>query len=301
MHSDKIEAIEAEVLIPTQTRSFLMKKLIAGLTAVVAIAIITTFAMSQPPGERGEGRGQEGRGQGGRGFGPPPNPILKALDTNDDHELSAKEIENATKSLDKLDKNEDGKLSRDELHPFGPGGPGGFGPPPGDGPDGRGRGREGRGAGDDRGADPSAFLDQIRSFDENKDGKVTKDELPERMYGLLDRHDSNEDGALDRKELEQIAEQFGAGGDRRREGRSGQGPGGDGPGGEGRGGPPSPERMVEHAMEFDADKDGKLSREELLKFAEEMASRRGPGGRGRRPDEGGEGQRERRPARPNAE
>lgn len=58
-----------------------------------------------------------------------------------------------------------------------------------------------------------------------------------------------------------------------------------GPGGpEGRGpdGPPPPNHdfFVQHAMEFDADKDGKLSKEELLKFAEDMARRRGPGGPG---------------------
>jgi hypothetical protein len=52
-------------------------------------------------------------------------------------------------------------------------------------------------------------------------------------------------------------------------------------------GPPSPERMVEHAMTFDADGDGKLDRAELTKFAEEMQARRmrggpgGPGGEGR--------------------
>lgn len=48
-------------------------------------------------------------------------------------------------------------------------------------------------------------------------------------------------------------------------------------------GPPSPERMVEHAMTFDADGDGKLDRTELTKFAEEMQAMRmrgGPGGQG---------------------
>lgn len=53
--------------------------------------------------------------------------------------------------------------------------------------------------------------------------------------------------------------------------------------GGGRGGPPSPERMVEHAMRFDADGDGKLDRAELTKFAEEMQTlrmRSGEGGPG---------------------
>ena len=281
-----------------------MKQLLGGLTAIVAIALIATFAMSQPPGGR-EGGGDRGPGGRGPGFGPLPNPIMEALDTNHDHEISAKEIENATASLKRLDKNDDGKLTHDEVHPFGPGGPGGFGPPPGEGPPPEGRdGRRGEGRGQGGGGDPSAFIDRIRSFDVNKDGKVTKDELPNRMLGLLDRHDTNEDGALDRKEIEQIAGPSGRDGDRPRDGRGGPGPAGPGPAGEGGlgGGPPSPERMVEHAMHFDADKDGKLDKDELLKFAEEMSRHRGPGDRGRGPEGGGEGEpRPPRPARPNVE
>lgn len=65
-----------------------------------------------------------------------------------------------------------------------------------------------------------------------------------------------------------------------------------GQGGERRG-PPSPERMVEHAMKFDADGDGKLDRAELSKFAEEfhaMRQRGGPGGPGGGPGrQGGQG------------
>lgn len=67
-----------------------------------------------------------------------------------------------------------------------------------------------------------------------------------------------------------------------------------GPGGERRG-PPSPERMVEHAMKFDADGDGKLDRGELTKFAEEFHAMRqrggpgGPGGAGGPPRQGGRG------------
>jgi hypothetical protein len=52
-----------------------------------------------------------------------------------------------------------------------------------------------------------------------------------------------------------------------------------GPGGERRG-PPSPEQFVERAMSFDADGDGKLDRNELMNFGEEMAARRMRGGQG---------------------
>ena len=50
-------------------------------------------------------------------------------------------------------------------------------------------------------------------------------------------------------------------------------------------GPPSPERMVEHAMTFDADGDGKLDRDELGKFAEGMRERMRAGVGGASPAE----------------
>ena len=53
---------------------------------------------------------------------------MMALDTDKNGELSAKEIENAARALAKLDKNEDGKLDREELRPQrGEGGRGGAG------------------------------------------------------------------------------------------------------------------------------------------------------------------------------
>jgi hypothetical protein len=48
--------------------------------------------------------------------------------------------------------------------------------------------------------------------DKNKDGKVSKEELPERMQGIVDRADANKDGAMDKKELRQMAERFGQSG-----------------------------------------------------------------------------------------
>jgi hypothetical protein len=57
-------------------------------------------------------------------------------------------------------------------------------------------------------------------------------------------------------------------------------------------------------LEFDADNDGKLSKEELLKFGEEMGRRRaaeeGPGGERRGPgaDRPNNGERPERPKRP---
>lgn len=55
-------------------------------------------------------------------------------------------------------------------------------------------------------------------------------------------------------------------------------------------GPPSAERMIDHAMRFDADGDGKLDRTELTKMFEQMQAMRtrgGPGGPGGGPRQSG--------------
>jgi collagen type III alpha len=232
------------------------------------------------------------------------HPLEEALDADGDHQLSAKEIENAVTALKTLDKNEDGKLGVDELRPrFGgrPGGPDGDGREPGfpDARDGAGR-PDGRGPGGgaaprdgERPANNDEVLSRVLSFDKNEDGKLTKDELPERMQGMIERGDSNGDGALDKEELAKIAASF-QGQGRRPDGDrpAGRGPGAPDAGPAGRGGPPNPEMMVEMAMRFDADGDGKLNREELTKFAQEMGRRRAgegnPQGRGGRDADGGD-------------
>src|SRR5262245_22345723 len=48
------------------------------------------------------------------------------------------------------------------------------------------------------------IVERILSFDKNKDGKVTKDELPERMHHLITLGDTNKDGALDREEIKKL-------------------------------------------------------------------------------------------------
>ncbi len=66
----------------------------------------------------------QGPGSGGpRGgpFDPMRIPAISALDANADGELSAEEIAGAAESLKKLDKDKDGKVTRDEMRPAMPG------------------------------------------------------------------------------------------------------------------------------------------------------------------------------------
>ena len=64
-----------------------------------------------PPQERPEG--VPGKGQ----LPPPKDPLMRSLDTKHDGVIDADEIAKASSSLKILDKNGDGKLTPDELHP----------------------------------------------------------------------------------------------------------------------------------------------------------------------------------------
>lgn len=117
-------------------------------------------------------------------------------------------------------------------------------PPPG-GPGGRG----GRALGID------AMVERILSFDKNNDGKVTKDELPERMQDLIAKGDTNKDGALDRDEIKKLAAELRRDDEPVARGPRSPGPGGrggpKGPGGpKGRGGPPGgpPPFVIDQAL-----------------------------------------------------
>jgi tRNA-Thr(GGU) m(6)t(6)A37 methyltransferase TsaA len=76
--------------------------------------------------------------------------------------------------------------------------------PPGfGGPFGEGRGGPGE-------PDSADFVEFVMGFDENGDGKVRKDEMPEQMKErMLPRADTNGDGAIDKQEAEKMAERFG--------------------------------------------------------------------------------------------
>ncbi|MDM8541569.1 hypothetical protein QUF90_10830 [Desulfococcaceae bacterium HSG9] len=123
-----------------------------------------------------------------------------------------------------------------------------------------GQGRGGSGGGD--------FIERVMNFDADGDGKVSKEEMPKRMQDrLLQRADTNGDGAIDRQEVTKIAEGWKPGGPSgQNQGsqsrKSGQGRGGQS--GQRRGGSGGGD-IIERVMNFDADGDGKVSKEEMPK------------------------------------
>jgi hypothetical protein len=87
------------------------------------------------------------------------------------------------------------------------------------------RGRGGRFPGG-RGLTVDQIVERIMSFDKNKDGKITKDELPERMQDLIAKGDTNKDGALDKDEIKKLATELARNGSFRGfDGRGGPGEG----------------------------------------------------------------------------
>lgn len=181
---------------------------------------LAATVMAQPPGgQRGGERGQRGGERGGpggqRGGGDMGRmmqmmPVLAALDANKDGIISKSEINNAAAALRKLDKNGDGELDAEEMRPSRPEGGRSRGGAPEGGPGGE---RGGRSAG------AGGMMDRIMSQDKNQDGKLSKDEVDERMLPMFDRLDANSDGSIDKSEIEAAAARMGGG----RGGRGGPG------------------------------------------------------------------------------
>ncbi|MGF1582928.1 MAG: hypothetical protein ACFCD0_26710 [Gemmataceae bacterium] len=207
-----------------------MKRLFFGIAALTLTLMVAGEVLAQrggggPGGRPGQG-GRGGRPGGPGGFGgrftrPKPGQVLPEF-LQERLKLTAEQ----KKALAALQKEVDGKLRKlltEEQQKmlkemgqrgrgqFGPGGPGGRGGRPG-GPG----GRPGQVGGD--------ILKRLMSFDKNKDGKLSKNEVPEatqeRLFG---RADGNNDGVIDQKELEKMAEEFRGRGFGRRGGRPGVG------------------------------------------------------------------------------
>lgn len=159
------------------------------------------------------------------GFPQPPGfHLMTALDADKDGKISAKEIENAVAALKELDKNQDGKLSQEEIGwppSFGGDGrgfPGPGGGPPGFGgqsrpqrpdPDQVGTGATGDSS-SNRAQPRTTFFsaEQLKRLDRDKDGKITKDEVPSSVREtIFNRVDTNQDGVIDQNELRKLAVQ----------------------------------------------------------------------------------------------
>ncbi len=122
-------------------------------------------------------------------------PLMAALDTDQDGTLSAAEIANASKSLLKLDTDGDGVLSAEELRPDLSKMPGG--------------GLPGGLAGVMQGGlgqlGPAAMSKMFDSRDKNGDGKLSGDEIPERLRERVSMLDKDGDGAISKSEMEGAA------------------------------------------------------------------------------------------------
>ena len=101
---------------------------------------------------------------------------------------------------------------------------------------------------------PAEFIERIKGFDQNNDGKITKDEMPERMQAMIERLDTNKDGAIDKKELDAMKDRFAQGGQQqgqRPQGQQGQRP------------QFNPADIIKRVKESDKNRDGKITKDEL--------------------------------------
>ncbi|QDS98543.1 EF-hand domain-containing protein [Adhaeretor mobilis] len=168
-----------------------------------------TITLAEVTPEGGPGR------RGGRG-GDPQQFVTRMMenDKNGDGKLTPNEVpEQLLPMLQGGDKNGDKAIDAEELAAIAEaqGGRGG----------GRGGQRGGQGGGD-RG---QAAEQMIQRSDSNNDGRLTPDEVPERMRQMLQGSDTNGDGSLDAAELGAAMEKMG----QRRRGAEGGGRGAGGP------------------------------------------------------------------------
>ena len=181
----------------------------------LALAACSMYAQAQPEGGGPPPGGPEGGPPPGgpQGMRRAPDPLMVALDANKNGELSPEEIASATAALKVLDKDADGKLTKEELRPARP--PRGEGPgkPPHDGPpDGP---PPGPPEGGRRPAPPVAA-----ALDTDKNGEFSSEEIAN-ASAALKTLDKDADGKLSKEELRPARPARGEGG----AGGPGKGPG----------------------------------------------------------------------------
>ncbi|MCR9243893.1 MAG: PEP/pyruvate-binding domain-containing protein [bacterium] len=146
-------------------------------TQPTVVAVLVLHLAALLPGQDPFG-GRRGR------RGPPPSPVLEALDQNGDGEIDGEEMDFAAVSLLTLDQNGDGNLTAEEMAP----------PPPPEGEDRERRGRRGPPPGMNSG-DPI-----VAALDLDGDGELFEDEVTGAAK-TLDRLDTDDDDVLTRAEM----------------------------------------------------------------------------------------------------
>ena len=213
-------------------RSFGILNFIICLASLLAASPLQAQPPRGPSAERGPQqirRGDEQPNSRGRQSSQQP-PWVGIFDTDSDGVLSKSEIESGTASLWKLDRNNDGKISGNELRPSA----GSPEPQSGRGQGGRGQSREFQskdGAGKERsiggrpsegraelrqqgrrGGDPaksdSDFASQLMTLDANGNGVIEVVELPDHMHNEFKIADADNSESLSEKELLVLASKF---------------------------------------------------------------------------------------------
>ena len=177
-----------------------MKLKMQMLAALVALSF-PVLALGQEEGkEKGPARRMQRPGSGPEAGGFPGGfpggpmgmmqmlPLMKVLDTDQDGLLSATEIANASKTLLQLDKNGDGTISSEEMRPDPSAVMGGL-----------------AGAGPGGPMNGQMMAKMFESRDKNGDGKLTGDEIPERIQDKLKMIDKDGDGAITKAEFASVA------------------------------------------------------------------------------------------------
>jgi hypothetical protein len=98
------------------------------------------------------------------------------------------------------------------------------------------KGKGGKGRGFGAGLSEDQIVERFMKFDKNNDGKITKDELPERLQFLLDKAGKSKEGALTRDDVKKLVANFKEGKGREFAQLFGRGKGGFGKDGFGKGG-----------------------------------------------------------------